>query len=265
MVATVALVLLATASCSSSRIDSDTVTMPVLKEATNLRYPMDAQMKRQEGVVRMRLFISEKGLVSKTRIVQSSGFAQLDEAAIQYASGLQFTPATRNGRPEPALIGWRVRFEIEDTSAEAIAYVEKVVALYDIATATPLAVQDAARAVLDEHESFASTSTDAMSVNEYIKLVIRADTDSDYTLLWGSCPLRFVLFDDYLRRFPDVEPQRAVGLLQRFAAEDATYIQQLCFVQPEREAKSTQVLATLRTVLGQRYPTLVLPEERVAP
>ncbi|MBT8401112.1 MAG: hypothetical protein KJO98_11595, partial [Rhodothermia bacterium] len=73
------------------------------------------------------------------------------------------------------------------------------------------------------------------------------------------------LFDDYLRRFPDVERQRAVGLLQRFAAEDAAYIQQLCFVQPEREAKSEQVLATLRTVLGQRYPTLVLPEERVAP
>ncbi len=239
--------------------------MPVLKEATNLRYPMDAQLKRQEGLVRMRLLISEKGLVTKTRLVQSSGFAQLDEAAAEYASGLRFAPATRNGNPEPALIGWRVRFQIEDKSAEALAYVEKVAALYDAAATGPLVVQKAAREILDAHETFATLSTDAVSVNEYVKLVIQADTYSDYMLVWGSCPLRFVLFDDFIRRFPHVERNRAAELLQKFALEDARYIRQLCFAQHDREAKSGPVLATVRSVLSHRYPGIGLPKEHETP
>ncbi len=239
--------------------------MPILKEATNLRYPMDAQIRRQEGVVRLRLFIAADGLVSKTRIVQSSGFAQLDAAAIQYAAQLRFAPATRNGRPEPALIGWRVRFEIQDTSTEAVAYVEKVNTLYTRAALEPADMQDAAGAVLEAHESFAASSTDALSVNEYIQRVVRTDTHADYAVIWGRCPLRFTLFDDYLRRFPEVEQKRARELLKRFVFEDTAYIRRLCFAGPDSEARSDAVISVLRTVLGQRYPGLDLTGTNEAP
>ena len=232
------------------------MTMPVLKESGNLRYPMAAQLRRQEGVVRLRLFISEEGTVLRTRLMQSSGFAALDNAATQYASALTFHPATRNGVPEPALIAWRVRFEIADVSHQAMAYVEEVNRIYTMVKQNPSVASAYAGRALEMHESFATASTDAVAINEFIRLVVLPETYADYVSIWSACPLRFTLFDDFLRRFPGVETKRAEDLLQRLAAEDMAYAASLCFPTATPKGRIDAVSHTIRRVLQHRYPDL---------
>ncbi len=60
-------------------------------------YPPEAASNNIEGIVRIKLLITNKGDVSKTIVQKSSGSAILDSAAINYATKLKYIPAQING------------------------------------------------------------------------------------------------------------------------------------------------------------------------
>lgn len=60
-------------------------------------YPRSAQLRGEEGTVRIRAFIDAEGRVQKTEILQSSTFTSLDEAARKAVLRAQFAPAQEDG------------------------------------------------------------------------------------------------------------------------------------------------------------------------
>jgi TonB family protein len=53
-----------------------------------------------EGVVRLRLFVGQDGVPTEVRLLESSGYPELDRAAQRVAGVLRFDPATdHEGRP----------------------------------------------------------------------------------------------------------------------------------------------------------------------
>jgi TonB family protein len=65
-------------------------------------YPRDALLRSEQGVVKLEFTIGVKGRLIGSRIVKSSGFRELDTAALTALMHCSFQPAYRNGVPVQA-------------------------------------------------------------------------------------------------------------------------------------------------------------------
>ncbi len=66
-----------------------------------------------EGTVTLWFFINEEGRVVNTRLVRSSGYEDLDDAAARVAEIMRFSPAQNRDKKVPVWIQLPVIFEIE--------------------------------------------------------------------------------------------------------------------------------------------------------
>ena len=53
----------------------------------------------QEGTVTLQVTVGKKGEALQVKVIQSSGYSSLDDAAAQAISQWRFIPATENGEP----------------------------------------------------------------------------------------------------------------------------------------------------------------------
>ncbi|WP_226949160.1 energy transducer TonB [Rhizorhabdus wittichii] len=70
-----------------------------LLEGRPPRYPVESRRKHEQGTVVVRLLIGTDGRVADISIAQSSGFARLDQAALQAIRGWRWQPIIRDGQP----------------------------------------------------------------------------------------------------------------------------------------------------------------------
>jgi TonB family protein len=77
-----------------------------------LTYPEEARRNRQHGTVRVGLIVPPTGCARAGFVLGSSGFEQLDRAAVSYAMGLHLLPAEANGVSIEALAVVPVNFEL---------------------------------------------------------------------------------------------------------------------------------------------------------
>jgi TonB family protein len=65
-------------------------------------YPREALLRSERGVVKLEFTVGVKGKLVGSRIVKSSGFRELDTAALTALLHCSFRPAYRNGVPVQA-------------------------------------------------------------------------------------------------------------------------------------------------------------------
>jgi periplasmic protein TonB len=87
---------------------------PPRKSPSNLPppYPPDAYQRGQQGRVVLEIRVTPDGTVVSLRIVESSGVASLDQAALEAVRAWRFEPARRRGQPVEAVVNVPVRFSI---------------------------------------------------------------------------------------------------------------------------------------------------------
>ena len=66
-----------------------------------------------EGTVNVWFFIDEQGRVQNTRIAKSSGYDAFDQAALQVADIMEFTPAYNRDQRVPVWVAIPISFEIQ--------------------------------------------------------------------------------------------------------------------------------------------------------
>jgi len=115
-IAVTALALLATnaayAQDAGASSTSPALTPPKLVKAAQPAYP---PAKLESGVnasVALVLTLDETGKVTDVAVASSAG-EDFDQAAIEAARQLEFTPAERDGQPVPAKIPFRIQFEAQ--------------------------------------------------------------------------------------------------------------------------------------------------------
>jgi TonB family protein len=81
-----------------------------------LIYPPIANWNAQQGTVQLQLLVGTDGWVSDARISMSSGYVQLDAAALLTVGYWHYLPATRDGIPTASTHSTQMRFALEDTS-----------------------------------------------------------------------------------------------------------------------------------------------------
>lgn len=75
-------------------------------------YPRIALLNRQQGVVTLRLLVLSNGQVGDVNVVKSSGYPQLDAAALIGTGYWRYLPAVRNGEPVSSEIDVSIRFKL---------------------------------------------------------------------------------------------------------------------------------------------------------
>lgn len=78
------------------------VSQPAYLKRNDPEYPARARRARQQGTVVLALYINELGSLDKVELVQSSGHAALDEAALAAEKNSRFRPAYRGNQPVPS-------------------------------------------------------------------------------------------------------------------------------------------------------------------
>jgi len=68
-------------------------------------YPAAAMKAGIEGTTMLAFTVTEQGTVSDVKVVQSSGNADLDDAAATCAGRWHYKPATRDGKP--VAVSWQ--------------------------------------------------------------------------------------------------------------------------------------------------------------
>lgn len=89
------------------------VRQPAYVRKGELIYPAAARRRREEGVVLLELVVAADGTLESARIKQSSGYPDLDRAALEAEKKSRFHPALMAGRPVASRVEIPCRFRLE--------------------------------------------------------------------------------------------------------------------------------------------------------
>ncbi len=78
-------------------------------------YPEAARREGQEGRAIVKICVNQLGKIDSADVATSSGFPELDEAAIKVAKAYRFKPATSEGKPVSSCPTLPVKFELHMT------------------------------------------------------------------------------------------------------------------------------------------------------
>jgi periplasmic protein TonB len=96
------------------------LTLPRAIEATHTipEYPALARRLREQGTLRLRLAIDEKGFVTAATLVSSSGFPRLDEAAVKWIkTHWRYAPAMQGAKALSSTAQAIVEFRLQVRAA----------------------------------------------------------------------------------------------------------------------------------------------------
>jgi protein TonB len=80
-------------------------------------YPDSAQVSGERGVVLVNVLVKPSGRPSRATVVQSSGFGDLDTAAVQGVLNWRFVPAMRDGDAVSDWTSVKIVFELPQAPA----------------------------------------------------------------------------------------------------------------------------------------------------
>lgn len=75
-------------------------------------YPAESQELEEEGSVKLSFFVDTEGSVTESKVIKSSGFTRLDDAARQAFSQCKFNPGTVDGVPEKTWANVEYQFKL---------------------------------------------------------------------------------------------------------------------------------------------------------
>lgn len=82
-------------------------------------YPDSAQAVGEAGTVLLDVYVRPSGRAGKVRVSQSSGFEDLDTAAVQGVLNWRYVPALRGGDPVSDWTSVKIVFQLPQTAAPA--------------------------------------------------------------------------------------------------------------------------------------------------
>ena len=84
-------------SAAASEEHAAVVSDPIALNRIVPVYPRSARRKGHEGVVTVAISVAEDGVVAHAEVVSSSGYKELDDAALSAVRSARFVPATSDG------------------------------------------------------------------------------------------------------------------------------------------------------------------------
>ncbi|WP_177187827.1 energy transducer TonB [Formivibrio citricus] len=102
-----------TSAASYGKIAPGVTRPPVCRRDPKPELPAISRSLGEEGQVRLRLLIGTDGVVRSVKVMQSSGYGRLDDAARKTLLRWRCQPALRQGEPAEAELEETVVFELK--------------------------------------------------------------------------------------------------------------------------------------------------------
>ncbi|NOY78086.1 MAG: energy transducer TonB [Calditrichaeota bacterium] len=190
-------------------------------------YPPEARAKRIEGKVGLTILIGKDGKVKEAQLAKTSGYPILDQAALQIARLARFKPAKIKGKPHEAWVGWTLIFQIKRQQVDPPKWKAQVLTLEKrIRHARGLKRDQLVQELFYRYKDFAEYLIDHpdRNYNKYILDVVARPIRKRWVLFKNTYSAPFILFDDFVARFPKSEytPEARLYLEQyiEFAIKD---------------------------------------------
>ena len=92
-----------------ARIDA----LPEAKTSIRPYYPLSARRRGNQGSVGLEVMISDDGEAMAVEVIESSGYTELDDAAIEAVKAAKFSPAKSDGCPVTAKVSITLEFKLK--------------------------------------------------------------------------------------------------------------------------------------------------------
>ena len=100
---------------ADSTTDDISIAKPRYRENAPPPYPLSARIRGYEGVVLISAEILTEGRAGNLKIKSSSGYAILDQSALEAVKAWKFDPARRMGKPVSAWVDIPVRYVLKNS------------------------------------------------------------------------------------------------------------------------------------------------------
>ena len=245
--------------CGHYLENTENYTPPSLKNEPRLFYPMAALENSYSGTPRVILYISKNGTVERSAILKSSGIGILDSAAVEYSKNFVFNPAKRNGEPVNSRMAMDIRFEFSNQQWDVTDYVQEVNDLYqEVAESVPEDRNAIEKEILKMHNEFLSKMKDLANYNRFMGMVLSRNIYDEWKNDWDSWPLSFLLFHDFIQRFPDYSNLDAVKKeLKNSLKADIQYIKSTHSNSRVSNLEKEILLSKIRNLVENKYPDMI--------
>ncbi len=207
-----------------SRTTREYVPPQLISDSFISFYPPEAYEKQLEGKVILLICVGTNGYIDVAGIFRSSGYDILDEAALAIARTVRFKPGRVDGRVQDLWVTWPVVFELSSVPMSTLGLVEwqRRVLKYqaNASDVNSLKGRIAQNNLFNHYVNLGNRMIENRSIfpNKTIMEVVASpirDSWIEYQDVW---PMAFVLFQDYIERFPD---SRNVAKAERHLVDSA--------------------------------------------
>jgi periplasmic protein TonB len=80
-------------------------------------YPIEAQGAGEQGVVGLRVYVHTNGRTVRVKVTRSSGYADLDTAAIQTVMNWHYIPAMEGGEATSEWMALQINYQLPNKAA----------------------------------------------------------------------------------------------------------------------------------------------------
>ncbi len=176
---------------------------PTLHSTAYQEYPRLAQFKGLEGTVDLNLLIDKEGNVNDAKVVESSGYMILDNAAMTFVRKLKFNPAKQAGMPVPVWISWSLKYELRDSQIfqmEPFNTIESLRNALDQSPGDSMSHVILVDAYLEGIRYLMAQNN--LYFNTLLKRFMNSESFDPWSEFRNDVPLYFLLMHDYISLYP---------------------------------------------------------------
>jgi TonB family protein len=259
----VAVLIILTWGCTHIESSRDpNYAPPTVKTQPRLMYPKVAQENSYSGKTKLVIYVDDQGIVDRVVMLNSSGHKILDDAALNYCKQLTFKPAELNSEPVKSRVEWEVKFNISQQNLDPLVYLQNIQSLYNkLSSASNIERKDILNQILSEHKEFVQSMGDVVNFNTVIGKVISADLASQWKSDWNSWPVSFLLYHDFMKRYPDFDSMAVVKeLFIKSLKFDLAYIINTPSAQLSKKWEKDKILNRIKAFVTINYPEININE-----
>jgi TonB family protein len=234
------------------------IILPTVKEFPALLYPKTAQQNNYMGITAVHILVSKDGSVLGTEIYQSSGYSVLDSAAMDYCERVTFNPAMMNGIPVNSKTIFTIKFSLSNQESFERSYISKINELYDeLAETSETEKFRIQKEILFKHQEFLGNVPEGSNPNSTVMKVISDDLTDEWGAYKKSCPLTFLVYHDFLRRFPDYyDISNVKSELNKAVNNDLKALEKIPIQDFKNPLEKDKLSALIRNFIKMKYPDL---------
>jgi len=234
------------------------IILPTIKELPALIYPKTAQQNNYMGKTAVHVLVSKNGTVLGTEIYQSSGYSVLDSAAMDYCERITFNPATVNGIPVNSKTVFSIKFSLSNQESFERAYISKIHELYDeLAETSETEKFRIQKEILFKHKEYLGNVPEGSNPNSTVMKVISNDLTEEWEAYKKACPLTFLVYHDFMRRFPEYNDISNVkSELNKAVNNDLKALEKIPIQDFNNLSERDKLSSLIRNYIKINYPDL---------